>query len=143
MYNSDTGSEVFERAMALADELNTTGQALHSDTMDFARRAPAIISTLLHELRTLEPDWLDTEHERPGAPGVRELDEILALDPELALGVLPYGLGWWLFRGYDPSLGEAFRAEYKSAMRRAARALRLGEREILPFETEYNQFAQW
>ncbi len=53
--------DVFDAAMGIMDELSVSGEARTSDTEEYELRTPAIVNTLVAELKMLtgdRADWL-------------------------------------------------------------------------------------
>ena len=131
--------DVFDSAMAIMDELDVSGEAQSSDTAEYMLRAPAILNTLISELRMLtgeREDWLPVE----------SLDDLLpSCDTSYALGALPYGLAANLLVDENPSAASFYQQRYEElrAIYVARTAARLSRIENLYGGLEYGEFASW
>lgn len=73
-----TAQDVYELAMALIDQTESP------DASEYARRAPALIDVLQHELAFYEDDVLTRT--------VNSLDDTLEISRDSAERIMPYGL---------------------------------------------------
>ena len=131
--------DVFAAAMGLMDELGLSGEALSSDTEEYARRTPAIINMLSGELRILtgeRGDWLPVE-------GME--DQIPAGDASWALAAQPYGLAANLLVDENPSAASFYEQRYEElrAYYISRVQARYEEIENLYGGIEYGEFGAW
>jgi len=79
-----TARDVYERAMALIDEMESDGSISSEYTADYAGKAPKLIDTLQHELAFHEDVTLSGE--------IDDLDDALEISDDAAYRIMPYGL---------------------------------------------------
>jgi hypothetical protein len=81
---SVTAQEVYERALALIDEIGEDGTIDAENTAGYAGKAPLLIDMLQRELATLERVTVENE--------ISALTDALAISDDTALRIMPYGL---------------------------------------------------
>lgn len=109
-----TAGEIFECAMAQLDELDDGGSAYSSATERYAKRAPAIISSLAEEARSLVG--------KRGEYGILDdLEDIVEdVEDSFAVGVMPYGLAAALVYDENPAAASFLEARYEELRDRYA-----------------------
>ena len=102
-----TAGEIFECAMALIDELDEEGRAYSAETETYARRSPAIISSLAEEARRIMG--------KRGDCGILDdLEDIVEdVSDSYAVGILPYGLAAALLNDENPASAAFLQARYE------------------------------
>ena len=100
-------SDVFDTAMALMDELSSTGAAQTTDTEEYKLRTPAIVNIMAAEYRVLA-----------GAKGVfvplAAIDDYInGIDGAYAVGVMPYGLAANLLVDENPTAAGFYQQRYE------------------------------
>lgn len=98
-------SDVFNAAMALMDELDTSGQAQTRDTKEYEYRTPGIVNMMIAELNLLggnRDNWVPTE----------SLEDFVAVDNTYALGVMIYGLAANLLVDENPTAASFYQQRY-------------------------------
>lgn len=99
--------DVFDAAMGIMDELSADGEALTGDTEEYALRTPAILNSLVSELKILtgqRGDWL---------PVTSMEDVVPVADTSYAFGALPYGLAAGLLIDENPSAASFYQQRYE------------------------------
>ena len=94
-----TGKDIFSAAMSIMDELSAAGEAVHSDTMEYEQRAPAILNVMLTEIKVLRgdaSDWLP-----------------VPVETNYALGAMPYGLAANLLVDENPTAASFYQQRYE------------------------------
>jgi hypothetical protein len=87
-----TAQDVFDKAMAIMDEIDESGGTVNDDTLEYRNRALFIINTLQGEIYRYSDTYTATAGVRSVCPETEELDDALGVDDFLARSVLPYGL---------------------------------------------------
>ena len=102
-----TGMYVFQRAIAVMDELDDSGKYRHIDTKEYEDRTLPILNILQNELYSYSdtfPKWQEWETgRRPVLMPLGSLYDTIDLDDYCAGTVLPYGLVAHLLLSEDPS----------------------------------------
>ena len=99
--------DVFDQAMGIMDELSGTGEAITTDTEEYAYRTPAIINMMVSELRMMTgetDDWL---------PVTGMDDFIPTADTTYALGAMGYGLAANLLIDENPTAASFYEQRYE------------------------------
>ena len=110
---STTAREIFEISMALIDELDSNGNAMHSDTEEYAYRAPAILTALYGELLPLSDNYVAVDGARPAFSIIYDLETTVELDDYLAKTVMPYGLTAMLLVDENPMVASFYQQKYE------------------------------
>lgn len=150
-----TGTDVFDRAITVMDELNDAGEAHHDDTTEYWNRTLEILNTLQNELYPYSdtfPKWQEWEHgRRPVLMPLTDLEDTIDLDDYCAGTVLPYGLVAHLLLSEDPSTAGFAQQRYEALLN----GLRRGEGRLSASEDivdvygpkggihPYNEFSMW
>lgn len=99
--------EVFNIAVALMDELSSTGETRTNDTKEYEYRTPGILNMMLAEMHLLAGDhvkWTPVE----------EMDDTLAkTDDTYARGVMCYGLASNLLTDENPTAASFYQQRYE------------------------------
>ena len=113
-----TGQWVFDRAMALMDELNeSTGSADTADTKEYKNRTLSILNMLRVECFPFSDTYKITEPgKRPICPEITSFTDIIGLDDGIAQGVLPYGLAAHLLLDENPDAASFFQQRYQEQL---------------------------
>ena len=131
--------EVFNIAVALMDELSSTGETRTNDTKEYEYRTPGILNMMLADMHLLAGDhvkWTPVE----------EMDDTLAkTDDTYARGVMCYGLASNLLTDENPTAASFYQQRYEELRDRYfARQLgESGEVENLYGGIEYGRFSRW
>lgn len=131
--------DVFDAAMGIMDELSASGEALTSDTEEYALRTPPIVNMLVSELKMLtgeRGDWLPVE----------SMEDVVPVgDTSYALGALPYGLAANLLVDENPSAAGFYQQRYEEM-----RAYYLARMQAVTGDIvnvyggiEYGEFGRW
>lgn len=134
-----TVEEVFDAAMSLMDELDASGAAQTNDTEEYANRTPAIMNTLIAEMRILSG-------ERGFVPMLEGLDDaLLNVDDNYAMGVMQYGLAAKLLLDENPAAASFYHQKYEELRERyfARMEAAIGVTENLYGGIEFGQFSRW
>ena len=91
-----TARQVFDKAMAIMDEIDEGGRTVNDDTAEYLRRTLLIVNMLQAEVYRFSDTYTAVAGVRPVCPESSALDEALAVDDFLARAVLPYGLAYHL-----------------------------------------------
>lgn len=131
--------DVFDAAMGIMDELSADGEALTGDTEEYALRTPAILNSLVSELKILtgqRDDWL---------PVTSMEDVVPVADTSYAFGALPYGLAAGLLIDENPSAASFYQQRYEEL--RAYYLARIqavyGDITNVYGGIEYGEFSTW
>ena len=110
---------VFDRAMALMDELNSsTGSSETSDTTEYKVRTIPILNILRNECYPASDTFAaSTDGKRAICPEMTSMTDIIYLDDALAQGVLPYGLAAHLLLDENPSSASFFQQRYEELLK--------------------------
>lgn len=130
-------SQIFNTAMALMDELPSTGSP--RDTSDYEARTPAIIGSLIGELMVITG-----EREMPTLP--EDLDDpIEGVEDTFALAALHYGLAANLLVDENPAAASFYEQRYEELRDRYLSRLpaKTGEIEDMYGGIEYGRFGRW
>ncbi len=141
-----TAQWIFDRAMALMDELNeSTGKADTADTKEYKNRTLSTLNVLLPECFPCSDTYRATPGKRPICPEVTSMADVVWLDDGVCRGALPYGLAAHLLLMEDPDTANYFQQRYEEKLAQ----LRTG----IPATVEnigdiyggigYGQFGRW
>ena len=116
---STTAQWVFDKAMAISDQLSETGAADHEYDQDLKNRALPILNVLRVECVMASADFL-----RRGVAGKRVIgNEIKAwdsmldgIDDGVAQGAMPYGLAAQLLLDEDPDAASFCNQKYQEML---------------------------
>lgn len=113
-----TAQWVFERAMALMDELNeSTGSADTADTKEYKNRTLSILNILQAECYPASDTYQVTQPgKRPVLPPLTDLSQNIGLDDGICQGVLPYGLAAHLLVDENPATASYFNQRYEELL---------------------------
>ena len=137
--------DIFDKAMALMDELDDIGESVSTDTQEYIYRTPGIINMLTAECRVLAAVpglWAQAE-------GMEDM--VLGLNDNLVLAAFPYGLAANLLIDENPTAASFYQQRYEEIRERAI-ARTPAEIEGIEdvygggyavFTEPYNDFAEW
>ena len=131
--------DVFDAAMGIMDELSVSGEARTSDTEEYALRTPAIVNTLVAEMKMLtgdRADWL----------AIQSLEDVVPVgNTSYSLGALPYGLAAGLLVDENPSAASFYQQRYEEmrAYYLARLQAAVGDIGNLYGGIEYGEFGAW
>lgn len=113
-----TGQWVFDRAMALMDELNeSTGSADTADTKEYKNRTLSILNMLRVECFPFSDTYkITVPGKRPICHEIKSFTDIIGLDDGIAQGVLPYGLAAHLLLDENPDVASIFQQRYQEQL---------------------------
>ena len=144
---STTAQWVFERAMALMDELNeSSGSANTADTKEYKNRTLSILNLLRVECFPCSDTYTVTEPgKRPICPEILTLEDVIGLDDGICQGVLPYGLAAHLLVDENPTAASFFQQRYEGALGAMRTLLPAGVGEIVDVYggMEHSRFGGW
>lgn len=144
---STTAQWIFERSMALMDELNeSTGSANTADTREYLNRTLSILNLLRVECFPYSDTYQVTEPgKRPICPEILSMDQPIHLDDGICQGVLPYGLAAHLLLDENPTAASYFQQRYEEMLRLMRAGLPAMESSITDLYggLEYGQFGRW
>lgn len=131
---------IFDKAMSLMDELDSTGDSTTTDTQEYVYRTPGILNILSAECRILcgiTGTWAEVE----------ALDDsITGLSDNLVRAAFPYGLAANLLIDENPTAASYFQQRYEElrdfAVRNTPSAFSEIE-DLYGIGTEYNDFGRW
>lgn len=134
-----TAGDVFDAAMALMDELNTSGEPRTADTKEYEYRAPGIVNMMIGEKRILcgEHGTLIT---------VESLDDdLIGIEDNYALAVMNYGLAANLLVDENPTAAAFYEQRYEELRDRflQRQTAAQGDIENLYGGIEYGEFSRW
>jgi len=147
-----TGTDVFQRAITIMDELSDEGKFKYTDTEEYRHRSLAIINVLTNELYPysdtygLNQEW--GSRRRRVADQMEDLSDTIDLDDYCAGSVLPYGLAAHLLLNEDPSTANFCQQRYDELKASLMRGLP-GESEDIEDVyggidvSPYNDFGRW
>lgn len=111
---SVTVQDVFDIAMGLMDEINSSGSSDTSDTSEYKNRTIRILNTLQLELYPLSDTYtIVTSGKRPVCAVLTVLAGTIDLDDYLARTVMPYGLAAALLIDENPASASFFQQRYE------------------------------
>ena len=131
--------DVFDAAMGIMDELSASGEALTSDTEEYALRTPPIVNMLVSELKMLtgeRGDWLPVE----------SMEDVVPVgDTSYALGALPYGLAANLLVDENPSAAGFYQQRYEEMRAYYLARIQAVTGDIVNVYggIEYGEFSRW
>lgn len=107
-----TGENVFTIAMAMIDEMLSTGELDAETTAEYRGKAPAILSMLQSELVGIENRYRDRAHYIHPIP-IETLDQTFQIDDIKASTLLTNGLAAHLMLHEDKTLANFFEQRYE------------------------------
>lgn len=142
-----TAQWVFDRAMALMDELNeSTGSADTPDTKEYKNRTLSILNILRVECFPYSDTYqITTPGKRPICPEITSFTDVIGLDDGLAQGVLPYGLAAHLLVDENPETAAFFQQKYEESLARMRANLPASVESITDLYggIEFGEFGRW
>lgn len=141
-----TAQWIFERTMALMDELNeSTGSADTSDTKEYKNRTLAILNLLRVECFPYSDTYTPINGRRPICPVIDSFSTEIFLDDGICQGVLPYGLAAHLLVDENPTAAGYFQQRYEEllAMMRASLPSSVEDIQNVYGGIEHGQFGRW
>ena len=145
-----TGTDVFQRAITMMDELNDAGKYKYEDTEEYRHRTLAILNVLIPELYPYSDTFKKNREwekgRRPVAARLDSLGDTIDLDDYCAGTVLPYGLAAHLLMDENPSTANFFQQRYDELKLTAQRGLPAESEEIVDVYgglEPYNEFGAW
>jgi hypothetical protein len=142
-----TAQWVFERAMALMDELDEkSGGADIADTKEYKNRTISILNILRMECFPFSDTYIVTRPgKRPMCPEIIDFKDEIRLDDGIAQGVLPYGLAAHLLLDENPDAASYFQQRYQEMLNMMRVGLPATCESIsnLYGGIEYGQFGGW
>lgn len=146
---SYTAQDVFERTMALIDEIDDNGDADTSDTVEYKNKTLAILNVLGGELFPYSDNFaVETEGQRPIFTPITDFDTEISLDGYITGTVMPYGLAAHLMLDENPSAASYFNQRFEELKALLARGLPVSSEDIEDvYGTTgyhpYNEFGRW
>ena len=104
--------DVFNIAMAMIDEMPTTGQPDPTTTAEYRAKAPSILSMLQAEIIGIENRYRDSKEQVSPVP-IEDLDQPLQIDVIKATTLLANGLAANLMVVEDKALANFFEQRYE------------------------------
>lgn len=114
---------VYDIAISHMDEIDSKGSTTNSNTRDYENRTPGIITALYPELYQYDSSYQmkydainsgDAEYKkRPGSRVFSSMEDVIELDDELCLTVLPYALAAALLADENPALANFLQSRYE------------------------------
>ena len=119
-----TVQEIFDQAIHLMDEQNeSTGATVTADTGEYKTRTISILNTAIPRLYPYSSNYDRNAVGRPKAQKLvagdysnPDFTQIVALDDDLCLGLLPFYLADELLSGENESLAAWFMNQYRESM---------------------------
>lgn len=119
-----TVQQVFDQAIHLMDEQNeTTGSTVTADTTEYKSRTISILNTAIARLYPYSSNY---NRDATGRPKSQKLDaadfanpdftQVIQLDDELCVGLLPFYLAAQLLSGENESLAAWFMQQYRESL---------------------------
>ena len=113
-----TAQWIFERAMALMDELGeSSGSADNADTKAYINRTLSILYILRMECLPFSDSYqVSDTGKRSVCPEITDFTSEIKLDDAICQGVLPYGLAAHLLLDENPDAASFFQQRYQEAL---------------------------
>ena len=116
-----TVQQIFDQAIHLMDEQNeTTGSTMTVDTSEYKSRTISILNTAIPRLYPYSSNFDRTASGRPaskilesGDYSNRDFTQVIMLDDDLCLGLLPFYLAAQLLSGENEALAAWFMTQYR------------------------------
>ena len=131
-----TGQWVFEKAMALMDNLNeSNGAADTGDNLEYKNRTLPILNLLLPECMTASDTFqaaqdADGKYPRPVPAELTDLSDPVPLDDGICRGALPYGLAAHLLLAENAAQASFFQQRYGELLARFRATVPAAEEDI-------------
>lgn len=150
-----TGTDVFQRAITLMDELDDSGKYRHDDTVEYQNRTLAILNLLQGELYSYSDTFPKRQEwetgRRPVLAPLESLYDEIDLDDYCAGTVMPYGLAAHLLLDENPSAAGFFQQRYDdliAGLRTGKGMLAVSEDIVDVYGPSggiwpYNEFGMW
>lgn len=141
-----TAQWIFERTMALMDELNeSTGNADTSDTKEYKNRTLSILNMLRVECFPYSDTYVALPGRRPICPVIDSFTSEIFLDDGICQGVLPYGLAAHLLVDENPTAAGYYQQRYEEqlAMMKATLPSAFENIQDSYGGVEHGQFGRW
>lgn len=116
---STTAQWVFDKAMALADQLSDTGLSDFEYNRDLKDRALPILNVLRFECARVSDDYLNRRHtgKRVLCREIKAWEDTLdGIDDGVAQGAMPYGLAAQLMIDEDPDVAGFCNQKYQEML---------------------------
>lgn len=117
---STTALDIFEKAMALMDNLDSSGDADISDNLEYKNRTVPILNILLHECYMASDTFAIVEdvvtecvYPRPIPTEIALISSAVPLDDAVCRNVLPYGLAAHFSLGENTTQASYFQQRYE------------------------------
>ena len=116
-----TVQQIFDQAIHLMDEQNeTTGSTMTVDTSEYKSRTISILNTAIPRLYPYSSNFDRTVSGRPASKILESGDyanpdftQVIMLDDDLCLGLLPFYLAAQLLSGENEALAAWFMTQYR------------------------------
>ena len=116
-----TVQEIFDQAIHLMDEQNeSTGATVTADTTEYKTRTISILNTAIPRLYPYSSNYDRDAVGRPKATKLMvedyaepDFEQVIALDDDLCLGLLPFYLAAELLSGENENLAAWFMNQYR------------------------------
>lgn len=114
-----TVQSVFDKAVALMDEVSDAGLTDWGDTQEYKNKTLYILNILRGELYPLSDTFKVTEAgKRPVSAELMAMTDVIDLDDVVAQTILPYGLAAHLLIDENPAAAGFFQQRYEELMRK-------------------------
>lgn len=116
-----TAQDIFALAIAMMDEQNDAGQAVHADTTEYKNRTLPILNVLRGELYPYSDTFDPGDGGRPISAWISDFETVIDLDDYICQSVMPYGLAAHLLMDENPTSANFFQQRYdelKNGLRR-------------------------
>lgn len=126
-----TVQQVFDQAIHLMDEQNeTTGSTMTVDTTEYKSRTISILNTAIPRLYPYSSNYDRMASGRPTAEVLfcedyanPDFEQIIMLDDDLCLGLLPFYLAAQLLAGENEALSAWFMSQYRENLNEFKRTM--------------------
>ena len=119
MAGTTTAQIIFNIAIGLMDEVNSSGQTDTSDTAEYKNRTLLILNALRGEVYPYSDTYaVVTSGVRPVSTYISDYVTPLDIDDVIAQTVLPYGLAAHLLVDENPTSAGFFQQRYEELIRR-------------------------
>lgn len=142
-----TAQWIFDKAMALGDELSDTGLADYSYTADLKARALPILNVMRHECYRASDQYPKRSTVHPVCDEITDWDQELdGIDDAVAQGVMPYGLAAQLLIDEAPDAAGFCAQKYNLLLNQFFTRLAAVPEPIFdPYgsDTQFNYMGRW